>query len=307
MKIDRLLGITIYLLNNKKISAKVLANKFEVSLRTIQRDIDTLNKAGIPVVSFFGMDGGYEILDSFKMDKQLVGNNDYSNIISALQGLVSAYESPKIEITLEKIKSLLNNKTNLNINLDFSVLKESKNMNEYLNILENAIAKKCTVLFKYTNTDNVTSTKEVEPIVVSYKWYSWYLLGYSLEKEDYRLYKLIRMRNLQLTNKSISRVHESAEVLLKKNVEQDSREYIDIKLFCKSEIRMKAIEYLKGVIELEYENGDFIMNLHLPKNEQLWFGTLLSLGNLVQVIEPVDLKKRICDKCADILNLYNNI
>ena len=130
MKIDRLLGITIYLLNNKKISAKVLANKFEVSLRTIQRDIDTLNKAGIPVVSFFGMDGGYEILDSFKMDKQLVGNNDYSNIISALQGLVSAYESPKIEITLEKIKSLLNNKTNLNINLDFSVLKESKNMNE---------------------------------------------------------------------------------------------------------------------------------------------------------------------------------
>lgn len=69
MKIDRLLGITIYLLNNKKISAKVLANKFEVSLRTIQRDIDTLNKAGIPVVSFFGMDGGYEILDSFKMDK----------------------------------------------------------------------------------------------------------------------------------------------------------------------------------------------------------------------------------------------
>ena len=99
------------------------------------------------------MDGGYEILDSFKMDKQLVGNNDYSNIISALQGLVSAYESPKIEITLEKIKSLLNNKTNLNINLDFSVLKESKNMNEYLNILENAIVKKCTVLFKYTNTD----------------------------------------------------------------------------------------------------------------------------------------------------------
>ena len=94
MKIDRLLGITIFLLNNKKVSAKVLANKFEVSLRTIQRDLDTLCKAGIPVVYFFGVDGGYEILDCFNMDKQIVGNNDYSNIISALQGLASAYESP---------------------------------------------------------------------------------------------------------------------------------------------------------------------------------------------------------------------
>lgn len=202
---------------------------------------------------------------------------------------------------------MLNSKTNSNINLDFSVLKESKITNGNLKMLENAIAEKCAVSFEYTNIDNVTTIKEVEPIVVSYKWYAWYLLGYSLDKENYRLYKLIRMRNLQFTNKSISRVHEPSEVLLKRNDEQDSREYIDIKLFCKSEIRMKALEYLKGVIELEYENGDFIMNLHLPENEQLWFGILLSLGNLVQVIEPENLKEQICSKCIDILNLYNNV
>ena len=307
MKIDRLLGITIYLLNHKKVSAKVLANKFEVSLRTIQRDIDTLCKSGIPVVSSLGMDGGYEILDSFKMEKQIAGNNDYSNIISALQGLVSAYASPKIETTLEKMKSLLNNKTDSNIILDFSVLRESKNTNENLKILENAVVEKCVVSFEYTNADNITTTKEVEPIAMTYKWYAWYLLAYSLEKEDYRLYKIVRMRNLELTNKSISRVHESAEVLLKKNDEQDTRQYLDIKLFCKSEIRMRAIEHLNGVIESEYGNGDFIMNLHLPQNEQLWFGTLLSLGNLVKVIEPEDLKHHLCDKCTDILNLYNNI
>jgi predicted DNA-binding transcriptional regulator YafY len=165
----------------------------------------------------------------------------------------------------------------------------------------------CVVSFEYTNADNITTTKEVEPIVVTYKWYAWYLLAYSLEKEEYRLYKLVRMRNLELTNKSISRVHESAELLLKRNDEQDTRQYLDIKLFCKLEIRLRAIEHLNGVIESEYENGDFIMNLHLPQNEQLWFGTLLSLGNLVRVIEPEDLKYRLCDKCTDILNLYNNI
>jgi predicted DNA-binding transcriptional regulator YafY len=115
------------------------------------------------------------------------------------------------------------------------------------------------------------------------------------------------MRNLILTDKKILRVHESASILLKKNDEKDNRKYIDIKLFCKSEVKMKAIEYLKGNIELEYENGDFIMNLHLPENEELWFGTLFSLGKLVKVIEPKALKKKLCDKSREILNLYHDL
>ena len=305
MKIDRLLGITIYLLNHNKVSAKVLANKFEVSLRTIQRDIETLCKAGIPVVSYVGVDGGYEILDSFKMERQVAGDNDYFYIISALQGLASAYGNPKVEATLEKVKSVANrNKADLDIVLDFSVLREGRNINGNLKILEDAIVQKCVVSFEYTNMEDVTTTKTVEPVAAVYKWYSWYLLAYSLEKKDYRLYKLVRMKELVLTNESMSIVHEPADILLKKNEQKDTRQYIDIKLFCKSEIRIKAIEYLNGTIESEYANGDFIMNLHLPENEQLWFGTLLSLGNLVKVIQPEELKSRLCSRCSDILNLY---
>jgi predicted DNA-binding transcriptional regulator YafY len=305
MKIDRLLGITIHLLNHDKSSAKILASKFEVSLRTIQRDIESLCQAGIPVVSYVGAEGGYKILESFKMDRQIAGDVDYQYIILALQGLASAYENPKVETTLEKMKSVFNsNKLDLDIVLDFSILKEVKNINENLKILEHAIAEKCGVSFDYTNIDNITTTKTIEPIAVVYKWYSWYLLGYSLEKKDYRLYKLVRMKKLALTNRSISKVHESVDILLKKNYEKDTRKYIDIKLFCKSEVKMKAIEYLNGSIEFEYENGDFIMNLHLPESEQLWFGTLLSLGNLVKVIEPEELKNRLRSKCIDIINLY---
>lgn len=305
MKIDRLLGITIYLLNHKKASAKILANKFEVSIRTIQRDIEALCQTGIPVASSVGVDGGYEILDNFKIDKQIAGENDYAYIISALQGLASAYKSSSVEITIEKIKSVFSSNTmDSNMVLDFSVLREHGDVNKHLKVLENAIEKKCVVTFEYTNVNNLTTTKEVEPITVTYKWYAWYLLAYSQEKEDYRLYKILRMKNLKQTNKEIVRIHEAADILLKKNDEQDTRKYIDIKLFCKCEIRMKAIEYLNGNIELEYENGDFIMNLHVPENEQFWFGTILSFGNFVRVIKPEDLKQRICAKCIEILNLY---
>lgn len=308
MKIDRLLGITIYLLNHDKVSAKTLSDRFEVSVRTIQRDIETLCEAGIPVVSSLGTDGGYEILDSFKMDKQIAKNEDYSYIVSALHGLASAYESNKINSTLEKMKAVSeSNKIDTNIVLDFSVLKENKNTNEKLKVLETAIVEKIVVRFLYTSADNKTKEKSVEPIAVTYRWYAWYLLAYSLEKGDYRLYKLVRMRNLILIDKKILRVHEPASVLLKKNHEKDNRKYINIKLFCKAEVRMKAVEYLKGNIEVEYENGDFIMNLHLPENEELWFGTLFSLGNLVKVIEPEDLKKKLCDKSIEILNLYRDL
>ncbi len=124
MKIDRLLAITIYLLNHQKTSASTLAEKFEVSIRTIQRDMESIFLAGIPVVSTFGADGGYEIIDTFKMNTQPALGNDYVQIITALQGYVSAFDDKKINDTLEKIQSISTNQ-NSNVMLDFSVEKNS--------------------------------------------------------------------------------------------------------------------------------------------------------------------------------------
>lgn len=127
MKIDRLLGITIYLLNHGRANTKVFTERFEVSIRTIQRDIETLCRAGIPIVSICGTNGGYEIIDSFKMDRQVAGQIDYSFIITALQGLASAYENPMIKATLEKMVSLSpNQNSKAHLFLDFSVLKEGQ-------------------------------------------------------------------------------------------------------------------------------------------------------------------------------------
>ncbi|WP_100488325.1 helix-turn-helix transcriptional regulator [Sporolactobacillus pectinivorans] len=308
MKIDRLLGITIYLLNHGRVSAKTFAERYEVSLRTIQRDIDTLCQAGIPVVSAYGMNGGYEILDRFKMERQVAGQSDYSFIITALRGLASAYDNPVVDDTLEKMIALFpQQKPDANIFLDFSTLKEGNETSRKLEMLEKAIGTKRIVTFDYTNSDNLITVPEVEPIVLAYKWYTWYLLAYLPAREDYRLYKLVRMENIHLTDRQISHEHDSADTLLQQHEETDCRKYSDIRLLCKAEIRMRAIEYLNGVIETENENGDFIMKLHLPENEQLWFSTLLSLGNLVQVIEPENLKERLCQKCTEILQLYKEL
>ncbi|MDQ0194884.1 helix-turn-helix transcriptional regulator [Paenibacillus wynnii] len=305
MKIERLLGIVIFLLNREKVSARTLAKKFEVSHRTIQRDIETINISGIPIVSSYGKDGGYSIMNSFKMERQLANESDYAHILTALKGLSTAYGNPKIEKTIEKIVSVSSSQslTN-NISLDFGVLREGEDTDNRIQLIENAISRKKIISFEYTNAENWTSQLEVDPILLTYKWYAWYLFAYCTNKQDYRLYKLVRMNNIQVIDKHISKEHERADLLMARYEAIDTRTYITCIIRCKAEVKMFAMEYLNGSIEKDYANGDFILKLYVPENEHLWFGTILSLGNKVVVLEPEELKQRILKKAREIIKLY---
>lgn len=305
MKIDRLLGITIYLLNRQKVSARALAEHFEVSKRTIQRDIEALSMAGIPIVSAYGAGGGYCILNSFKMERQSASDSDYQFILTALKGLSTAYKNPRLNVTLEKITSVASpNATHSDIVLDFGALHEKDVINKNLAVLENFISERKPVLFYYTNADNVSDRIEAEPLILTYKWYSWYLFAFCNAKKDYRLYKLCRMSQVAAADRPFCRQHKNTAELLARYEVTDKRKYMDIKLLCKAEIKVESLEYLNGKVERKFKNGDFIMNLHLPQNERLWFGTLLALGNRAVVLEPEKLKMRLCSKAKEILDTY---
>ncbi|WP_245599968.1 helix-turn-helix transcriptional regulator [Paenibacillus harenae] len=109
MKLDRLLAITMTLLNQTRVSATDLAERFEVSLRTIYRDMESINLAGIPIVSFPGSDGGYEIMPGYRVDKQILSLDDFSSICSALRGARTATDSSDIDGLLERIGALMPN------------------------------------------------------------------------------------------------------------------------------------------------------------------------------------------------------
>ena len=304
MKTDRLYAITVYLLNHGKTSATELSRNFEVSVRTIQRDIDSLCQAGIPVIATAGAAGGYEISDSFMLDKQLTTSDDYSYILTALQGLVSAISDPKAKSTLEKVSYMSNTNTN-GIILDFSVLREGDD--SAFQILQSAVLKKLAVSFTYTNNNNETHTHNVEPIAVIYKWYAWYLLAYSKVKNEYRIYKLIRMRNIKITDNPFTKEHEPAELILQKVDATDSRKYISILVKCKETIKARVMEYLNGVVIKEYSNGEYLMELTVVENEQFWFGSLLSFGDNVEILEPIEIRDRLVDAAKKILSLYQKL
>ena len=172
MKIDRLYAITLYLLNHGRTSASELAKHFEVSLRTIQRDIDSLCLSGIPVVAVSGAAGGYEISEQFKIDREFATPDEYSLILTALRGLISATDNPKARQTLEKLICRSDSAPawdNNGIILDFSVLREGDQA--VLQRLQTAVTERRTVRFTYTNNNNETRTHSVEPVAVMYRWY----------------------------------------------------------------------------------------------------------------------------------------
>ncbi len=301
MKIERLYAITVYLLNHGRTSARMLATFFEVSVRTIQRDVDSLCIAGIPIVALAGPNGGYEISEQFKLDNSFMDPEDYSFILTALKGLVSATEDMRVKQTLEKI-SYLAKKPSDNVILDFSVLREGdQNM---LQVLQNAVVKKRTVEFAYTNNNNETRVHSVEPIAVIYRWYAWYLLAYSKAKEDYRFYKLVRMRELKITKHPFIKEHEASNIILQKTDQTDSRKYIDVLMRCNETAKTRVLEYLKGNVIENFANGDTLMKVTVVENEQLWIGTLLSLGDSVEILEPEEVRDRLIESAAKILALY---
>lgn len=299
MKIDRLMSIVIHLLNNGRTSAQKLAEEFEVSSRTIMRDIESLDMAGIPIQSFYGMDGGYQIMDDFILEKQVATSHEYDWIVTALKGMASAYASKSLEQTLAKIKSL-NSTEGVAISVDLGVASEDDKINEQLMLLEDAIEKKCVVRFSYTNSHDEVKEIQVEPVSLQYKWYNWYLIGYYEKYQDYCMFKLVRMDSLKATDLKNKKIHNPSDIKLK-----DSNDNIvHIKLYGKAIIKAKCREYLNGRITQEFENGDFEFCLSVPEHETFWYGVILSFGNKAKIIEPQEIKECIIKTCKEIQKEY---
>ncbi len=304
MKIDRLLGITIYLLNHGKTSAGKLARQFEVSVRTIIRDMDTLSLAGIPIVSTCGTDGGYEIMDSFVMNGQTVSGTEYGYIISALEGLVSAYGDKKIEAALEKIQALRKDKDNTML-LDLGAAHENRDTNEILYLLNHAVQIRHQIAFRYTNSKDEVREVEAEPAGVIYKWYNWYLIAYYPKRQEYCMFKVVRMDELKILEKKNEKSHQIREIEKKLEEKEEQRSTIQVVVHCKAKLKSRCREYLNGIITKEHENGDFEFPMTVPEGEQFWYGVLLSFGRDAKVTAPKELIQRIVKQCREVIEIYD--
>ena len=192
MKIDRLIGILSILLQKEKVTAPELAQVFEVSKRTINRDIEDLCRAGIPIVTSQGSGGGISIMDGYRMDRTILSSKDMQMIMAGLRSLDSVSGSHYYGQLMEKIKagsSFVSGSESILIDLS-SWYKDS--LTPKIELIKDAIELGKTIKFRYY-APGKDSQREIEPYYLIFKWSSWYVYGYCLLRNDFRMFKLNRM------------------------------------------------------------------------------------------------------------------
>ncbi|WP_322174117.1 helix-turn-helix transcriptional regulator [Acutalibacter caecimuris] len=194
MKIDRLIGILSTLLQHDRVSAPYLAEKFEVSRRTIQRDVDALCRAGIPLSTSQGAGGGISIMQGYKLDHTLLTSQDAQALIAGLRSLDSVTGGGSCARLMEKLGLSTLWERQGPVLIDLASWYKGP-LSEKLSLLQASIEQPRLVSFCYC-TPGGEGSRTVEPYYIVYQWAGWYLYGWCLQRQDFRLFKLLRMTDL---------------------------------------------------------------------------------------------------------------
>ncbi len=297
MKNNRLFGIIYLLLSHDSMTAKELADYFEVSVRTIYRDIDTLSSLNIPIYASKGKKGGIALLNNYKLDKTILTEKEQREILFSLQSI------DKLNISdtnlFSKMKNLFASTEDDWFEVDFNVWDKSDIHKINFDLLKKAILNCQVIEFTYYNSYGETSKRVVEPLKLLFKYNAWYLISFDTKKDDFRIFKLMRMQDIKLQDTTFER----------KQIPSSAPKDITIPTITKVvlEITPSAAyrvydEFASSSIT-KLDNGNFKVEIELPENDWL-YGYILSFGDTAKVLSPPHLQKIIISKLSSSLKNY---
>ncbi len=308
MKIDRLIAMIMVLLERDKINAEDLAKMFEVSVRTIYRDLDAINQAGIPVLALSGPGNGISILKSYKMEKHLFSINEITALLMALGSIQSNLPSKEITTALAKVKGMippdkqeeLKFKTN-QIKIDFSPWLYSDSVLKRMQCIQKALEQQVILTFEYKDNKNIHSFREVEPYCLLLKGTDWYLQGFCLARQDFRTFHILRMNKIVIGEQLFELRQFPAERLQQAHFNDDT--LTQMKLRIHEDIVDKMISRFGEDCLTKDGDSHYIASVHMPISE-LSIAYLLGFGTKCECLEPAAMRRKLLEGARDILQLY---
>jgi predicted DNA-binding transcriptional regulator YafY len=300
MQINRLFEIVYILMNKKMSTAKELSEHFEVSQRTIYRDIETLCEAGIPIYTNKGKGGGICLMEHFVLNKSVLSDQEQKDILSALQGMkVTSY--PDTDQVLSKLNSLFGDKNSDWIEVDFSYWNSNEEDKAKFYQLKDAILNCRIIQFDYYNSYGTETHRTLEPVKLIFKGQAWYLYGLCRDKQDYRFFKITRIKNLKIKEESfIPSPSKPAE----ESQEQPFKQLIDVKLKVDAEMAYRVYDEFPSDGITRNEDGSFLIQGKLATGGWLT-GYLMSYEDHLEILEPAALRDEIITKYKNSLLKYN--
>ncbi|MFD0617123.1 helix-turn-helix transcriptional regulator [Paenibacillus sp. GCM10027629] len=317
MKLERLMAITILLLNRKRVQAQELADRMEVSLRTIYRDLESLNLAGIPIISYTGAEGGYEIMDSFRLDRQMLSLDELIALSTAIRGLQStqAVHHSHMDRLLDKVGALVSQAEQGRLTerdqliVDFTPWRKSEVERAKYEALQQAIRETKLIQFGYTDGQGEETQRCVEPIGLVLKRYTWYLHGYCLTREDYRTFRLSRIHHLQIRpdtydrrDVALAKLNERMDAQLRADRHEQTCHLV---LEFSGDAKVAAVDHFDEQDIERLPSGSLLVRTTVPRQKWL-IGFLLHFKTDVIVREPADLAVEVKKAALEIAAMYSS-
>ena len=318
MKTDRILNILYYLNRYKKVSAKRLAEEFEVSQRTIYRDLDILENMGIPIERKMGFEGGISIIENFKLENINFSKSELTRIISILNNYY--YKDSKTKLLIEKFKNIISDKEmEEQRKLDYFKIEEGylmhKREKENISSIKKAIESKNIIEVKYINSDNVISERQLEPYIISIKGNSVYLFANCLLRKELRIFRVSRILEIKIINEKFTEdpdisekiysqkgffsdyIHNEIILKYKKNFFEIAKFFLD---------NYEVLDIKKSREKYNITSIENYVIIKLNWRIDKWFlEFILSLGDNVEVLEPEELRNEIIQRIKNMYNMYN--
>lgn len=292
---SRLLQILFILLEKGSVTAPDLAEKFEVSARTIYRDIDALSAAGIPIYAVRGKGGGIFLQDNYALDKVLFTDEEQKEILIAIQSLKLINGSLSTSL-VSKLSSLFQKESLDWLEIDFSDWTGLRN--ELFEKLQQAILSRKVIQVNYLSKKGAFIARELEPLKLIFRNKAWYLYAYCRLRGDYRLFKIARMRNLMLLSESFAR-KTPKKVFSEKAASKEKQ--VELTLLFDSGVAYRVQEEFKTV--RQDQDNHLIATVTLPDDETTIY-YLLSFGDHLEVLEPAAFREKMKEHIEKLCNKY---
>lgn len=300
MKIDRLIGILSVLLQKDFVTAPYLAEKFEVSRRTISRDIESLCRAGIPITTKQGVNGGISIMEHFKVEKTLFTNAEMQDILAGLRSLDSINKTNRYGQLMEKLSVGSSDFMvgNQSILIDLSEWSKDS-LAPKIELLRTAIKLCREVEFDYYSPKGQTR-RIVQPYYLIFHWSSWYLWGWCTMREDFRLFKLTRMDRLILSSNTYHKKQAPLPDLDNKTVFPGG---IFTKILFSPDCKWRLVEEFGPNSFTEQKDGTLLFETDYT-NKQNLITWLLTFGDQAEILEPEEIRFEVYQMLKRIQKKY---
>lgn len=292
MKFEIMLGILFELLSKKCVKAQHLADKFEVSTRSIHRYINGLEMAGVPIYTLRGSNGGFAIIDTYRFSSSFMTEKEFTETINALTAICESVPNKILSSAINKLKSVIKNESSAlnlksgNLIIDAGPWGDAVGYKTKLTVIQRSIEEQKKLYIKYHDRNGDVSERIVEPHVIVFKQGLWYVFAFCNLRQEFRFFKTGRIEQANVLDEKFTR-HDLSQIDMPLNFWENSFATTDV-MFEIDKSCLSDVEEWLGIENVKLINGKHIANVKLPYDNGL-VTKIMSYGNGIKILSPISL------------------